>query len=699
MADMETIYVRINWENSPSSATALGATNLNKMDLALSTIDGRVVTINTTKLDLSTANTMVQNVTVNEQGVFTITKLDGTTTTYDTKIEKIAVNFEYDEETQRLVLTLEDGTIQYVDLSSLVTDLDFTDSDTIDFTVTNGIVSAIVKNGSITGEKLQPNYLADVTVQAQNASNSASSALTSANNADISEANALLYSQQALDYKNQAQQISGLDTILNDTTPSVNTTYSSTKIETIKSELNYDLKYQVKEATGALISETTVNGSVLPKQINGKSTQASTPTPDAPVVINSLGTLNGTKYEFDIVENGKNWFDGIIEQGAITSAGTLTDSTIRVRSKNYIFLLNGTYRISFSGADEYKINIFKLDGTHVSETIYSAQSVLINITQVCKIKISFKYSTNVNITPSNVTNAQLEIGTVATAYEAYKGNKFTISLDDQLRTNDKIYRDGSKFYLYKGRKKIVLNGTENILLESTGTNTLQFITTNFLTDASNDSKGATLLSSHFSQVVSIHTTDIEGIGYTVASNGLRIRINKSRLSTQDVAGFKTWLASNNVTINYDIATPVITELDANNTYKLLSLVAYDGTTNIYVNSELNPSLVVEVPKTSAAGYALKAICDADRPLYQLSATLLASGWTGSSAPYTNTITDTKIGNENVGLDLNVPTTAQVNAFDLARLKGAGTSNNVATFKAYGVKPAIDIPVLLLIGGK
>ncbi|MFA9465477.1 MAG: hypothetical protein ACERKN_14430 [Velocimicrobium sp.] len=128
-------------------------------------------------------------------------------------------------------------------------------------------------------------------------------------------------------------------------------------------------------------------------------------------------------------------------------------------------------------------------------------------------------------------------------------------------------------------------------------------------------------------------------------------------------------------------------------------MAYGVQTNAYINSELNPSLVVEVPKTSAAGYALKAFCDANKPLYQLTTTLLASTWTGSSAPYINIITDSCIENYDVGFDLNNPTTAQVNAFDLARLKGSGTVDNVATFKAYGVKPTIDIPVILQIGGR
>ena len=138
------------------------------MGNAIDTIDDRVLVLDTTKLDKSVANTMVRDVTMNTNtGVITITYLSGSTATIDTKLEKLAVNFTYDAQNQRLVITLDDGSVQYVDMSALITQYEFIDSTTMAFTVdANGRVTANVKNGSITAEKLQPNYLADVTAQA-----------------------------------------------------------------------------------------------------------------------------------------------------------------------------------------------------------------------------------------------------------------------------------------------------------------------------------------------------------------------------------------------------------------------------------------------------------------------------------------------------------------------------------------------------
>ena len=46
---MNKAYERINFQNEPSTATPLSATNLNKMDLGLDTIDDRVVTLDSEK--------------------------------------------------------------------------------------------------------------------------------------------------------------------------------------------------------------------------------------------------------------------------------------------------------------------------------------------------------------------------------------------------------------------------------------------------------------------------------------------------------------------------------------------------------------------------------------------------------------------------------------------------------------------------
>ena len=179
------IFNRINWLNRPSTNTPLNATNLNAGDSAIDKLDDRIITLDTVKADMQVVNGMVADISVNDaNGVITITYKNGSTKTYDTNLEKIATNFTYDYSTQRLVLTLSDGSKQYVDMSALITQYEFKDSTTIAFSVdSTGKVSASVKNGSITDAMLETGYLANITAQATKAESMANSATTSSNSA------------------------------------------------------------------------------------------------------------------------------------------------------------------------------------------------------------------------------------------------------------------------------------------------------------------------------------------------------------------------------------------------------------------------------------------------------------------------------------------------------------------------------------
>lgn len=179
------IFNRINWLNRPSTNTPLNATNLNAGDSAIDKLDDRIITLDTVKADMQVVNGMVADISVNDaDGVITVTYKNGSTKTYDTNLEKIAVNFTYDYSTQRLVLTLSDGSKQYVDMSALITQYEFKDSTTIAFSVdSTGKISASVKNGSITDAMLETGYLAKITAQATKAESMANSATTSSNSA------------------------------------------------------------------------------------------------------------------------------------------------------------------------------------------------------------------------------------------------------------------------------------------------------------------------------------------------------------------------------------------------------------------------------------------------------------------------------------------------------------------------------------
>lgn len=192
---LSKLYSRIDWENEPSDKTPLNEENLNKMDSALYELDNRVITLDTTKATKIEISELFSGVEFNEStGVITFIRKNGSRITIDTKLEKLAINFSYNPAKEQLVITLDDGTKQYVDLSALVTVYEFLDSDTITFVIEGGKVKANIKKNSITGDMLEPNYLANVTIQANTATQKANEAYASAevskNYADLAEQSA-----------------------------------------------------------------------------------------------------------------------------------------------------------------------------------------------------------------------------------------------------------------------------------------------------------------------------------------------------------------------------------------------------------------------------------------------------------------------------------------------------------------------------
>lgn len=188
---MNKAYNRINWENYPSDSTPLNESNLNRIDSATDILDNRVISLDNTKATKTEVATLVQDVTFEEKtGIITITKKNGSKVTIDTRMEKIAVNFDYDATTQKIILTLIDGTKQYIDLAALITQYEFLGTETIAFSIDSaGKVSAIVKEASIKEKHLQPNYLADIKVETAKAAASQKAAAASESNAKTSETN------------------------------------------------------------------------------------------------------------------------------------------------------------------------------------------------------------------------------------------------------------------------------------------------------------------------------------------------------------------------------------------------------------------------------------------------------------------------------------------------------------------------------
>lgn len=156
-----------NWENYPSVNTPVNAQNLNELDRSVDVIDDRVIALDEIKVAKLEISTLFENVEFDQKtGIITFTRKNGATVTIDTPMEKIQTGIYYDPVTEMLTLPLIDGTTIGVDLSRLITEYEFLDSDTIAFSVsTEGKITAIIKEGSIEERHLRPDYLAEVKVE------------------------------------------------------------------------------------------------------------------------------------------------------------------------------------------------------------------------------------------------------------------------------------------------------------------------------------------------------------------------------------------------------------------------------------------------------------------------------------------------------------------------------------------------------
>lgn len=137
---MNKAYVRINggkgWEDYTSVETPLNAYNLNHMEVGIDTVDTRVVTLEETKATKIEVSTLFDNVSFDKRtGILTFTRKNGATVVIDTPMEKIQTGIYYDPVTETLMLPLIDGTQIQVDLSRLITENEFLDSDTIYFSI------------------------------------------------------------------------------------------------------------------------------------------------------------------------------------------------------------------------------------------------------------------------------------------------------------------------------------------------------------------------------------------------------------------------------------------------------------------------------------------------------------------------------------------------------------------------------------
>lgn len=174
---------------------------------------------------------------------------------------------------------------------------------------------------------------------------------------------------------------------------------------------------------------------------------------------------------------------------------------------------------------------------------------------------------------NDILTIQLEINSTPTTYEPHKTNILETSNDIVLRGLPNGVKDSYNCLTGEYVRRVgevVLNGSENWANQNgenlVKDNTLIFshgiVEMKDLTQQENDSDRELLCDKQkVMSSGSLWNTDKEGISKGVKTRDIRLRILKSKLSTEDINGLKLYLQANPITIQYELAEPIVTQIE------------------------------------------------------------------------------------------------------------------------------------------
>ena len=327
------------------------------------------------------------------------------------------------------------------------------------------------------------------------------------------------------------------------------------------------------------------------------------PNPDYPQEITTI------KDSVKLLQVGKNLFNTANKEYSLASLdinisnnellinGTSTGSTgrfviadnLNLKTSNYIFSFFANNIIPNLTFEFYDLedNLCKFESANNKTN----GSILIQNHSIKKISA---YSNNVQ-TFSHEIKLQIEEGSVATDYEEYKSNEYTIDLqgnelsklNDDIK--DKLLIDSQgNVSLSKRIGKVVLNGTENWIFNGSGTNYIRF--TLFINDLINNQENNKkyVASDYFvSSSIDEAVTDSADANRICAVSNQRLLIKLVNDNVMNLDDFKAWLSENNVTVYYELAEPTTTSLA-----QLTNFKTFEGINHFFLEANISTNFEV-----------------------------------------------------------------------------------------------------------
>lgn len=335
-------------------------------------------------------------------------------------------------------------------------------------------------------------------------------------------------------------------------------------------------------------------------KIYGKSTQDGTPSPENSVPIVSAGdvgrvvtTICGSNL-LDLSQGKSGTGEGVTftknSDGSYQMVGTATGSAGNVwflgnyaQTKAIFYLQPGTYYARDCALFNDKKSI---NGSGTIEKPFIVNETT-PVSGVRNPQMSSGESYNKTIYPA------IFVGETAQSWEPYKSQILTLSTPNglpgipvessgtftdadgqQLVCDVKDYGTGK---YTQNCVSAVFDGSddENWTLESVASPTL----IRFSVKVENIALNPSGLCNRLPWTITPTTgSQTEQIGGNKASARIHVIVSKSRLNDATVSGFKAWLASNPLEVIYQPATPIETDIPAEELAAYRALTTYDGTT-------------------------------------------------------------------------------------------------------------------------
>lgn len=325
------------------------------------------------------------------------------------------------------------------------------------------------------------------------------------------------------------------------------------------------------------------------------------------LITDEKDTNNG-KYKVDYKVTGKNKFNkdssivntviNIDNGSIITESKTedqwYTSSTIDISNISNITIShkNQGYINSASGI-RYLLMDENYNPKLYADCTYKNYAQTLDVSNYKYMKISILTA----IFPLNTI--QIEEGTEATTYEPYKEYTKTFYLNSPLLEGDTIEQSGNNIVHMHRYNTITFDGSDDEKWVYWGNNTdngeLDSSLISFYLPFTNykDFRTSTVFNNKFLMENTVWGAKTEIMALN-ADNimSFQVALLRSKLATQNVAGFKTWLQANPITVAYELATPTREVISTNDNLLLDS----------YINGHLDVDTVVPIDKVVFGSY-------------------------------------------------------------------------------------------------